>query len=71
MKWSNNINTLPLFSWGNIEQTTRIRVNVWIKIVFSMNFRYFHEIFLQQMFVHCNRTNGSKYANTEKTRLCK
>ena len=34
-----------------------------------MNFTHFHEIFLHQVFIHCNRPNGSKYANTEKTRL--
>ena len=31
-----------------------------------MNFTYFHEMVLQQMFGHCNRPNWSKYATTEK-----
>ena len=34
-----------------------------------MNFTPVHEIVLQQILFHCNRPNGSKYANTEKTRL--
>jgi len=58
----------PLLSWGNTDYPTRIRANVSIKHVFSMNFTHFHEIFLHQVFIHCNRPNGSKYANTDKTK---
>ena len=32
-----------------------------------MNFIHFHEIFMQQVLFHCNRPNGLKYANTEKS----
>ena len=69
---------LTLFSFGNIDLHTRLSVNVRIKHVFSMNFTHFHEIILQQeffhctlhqMFLHCNRPNGSKYANTKKASL--
>ena len=59
---------LTLFSWRNIDYTTRISENVQIKHVFSMNFTHFHHIFLQKGLFHCNRPNGSKYANTEKAR---
>ena len=38
---------LTLFSWGNIDYTTRISVNVRIKHMFSMKFTHFHEIFMQ------------------------
>ena len=31
-----------------------------------MNFTHFHEIFLDQVILHCNSPNGSKYANTDK-----
>ena len=58
-----------LFTLGNIDQTTRICVNVRIKHVFSKNFTQFHQIVLQQMFVHFNRPNGTRYANTENTTL--
>ena len=33
-----------------------------------MNFIHFHEMFLQQVFFHCNRPIGHKYAHNEKTR---
>ena len=60
---------LTLFSWGNTDYPTRIRANVSIKHVFSMNFTHFHELFLHQVFCHCNRPIGPKYANTEKPRV--
>ena len=59
---------LTLFSWGNIDYTMRISLNVWIKHVFSMKFTH-HVIFLQQGCLHCTIPNGSKYSHTEKTRL--
>ena len=60
---------LTLFSWENIDYTTRISVNVRIKHVFSMNFSHFHEIFLHQVCCQCNWPNGPKYANNEKPTL--
>ena len=56
----------PLLSWANTDYPTRIRANVSIKHVFSMNFTHFHELFLHQVFCHCNRPIGPKYARTEK-----
>ena len=56
----------PLLSWANTDYPTRIRANVSIKHVFSMNFTHFHELFLHQVFSHCNRPIGPKYARTEK-----
>ena len=60
---------LTLFSWGNIDYTTRISGNLRIKHVFSMNFTHFYESFLHQGCIHCNRPNWPKYANTDKARL--
>ena len=54
---------LALFSWGNIDYTSRISANVRIKHVFSMNFTHFHENFLHHEYCHCNRPNGPMYAN--------
>ena len=34
-----------------------------------MNFTHFHEIFLHQVCIHCNRPNGSNYATTDKPRV--
>ena len=34
-----------------------------------MNFTHVNEMFLHQVFLHCNRPNGSKYANTQNKRL--
>ena len=34
---------LALFSWGNIDSTSRISANVRIQYVFSINFNHFHE----------------------------
>ena len=60
---------LTLFSWGNIEQTTRISVDVRIALIFSLTFTHFHESFLQQDYLYCNQPTGPKYANTEQTRM--
>ena len=34
-----------------------------------MNFTHFHEIFLKQVFSHCNRPIAPKYGNAEKPRV--
>ena len=60
---------LTLFSRISNDLTTRISARVRIKHVFSMNFTHLHEILQQQCFFHCNRPNGTKYANTEKATM--
>ena len=60
---------LTLFSWGKIDQPSRISKTVQITHVFTMNFTHFLEIFLQQCVFHCNRPNGPKYANNDGQRF--
>ena len=57
---------LTLFSWGNIDLTSRISATERIQYVVSMNFIHIHEIFHQQGFFHCNRPNGPMHGDTEK-----
>ena len=47
-----NQRKLTLFSWGNIDYTTRISVTLRIKHAFSINFTHFYEILHQQGWFH-------------------